>query len=451
MKEGGEIIDLLDRGIIKDLRFSSTSFTNDGSGKLMLGLAFVMAKEYTDRRAADMKRTTKNKTLEGRYVSGHKKPGYYKDVHQHLHPDGPNWIVLHKALHMRLAGKRLNEIAKFLLDEGFPFRTEHTPEPKKVVIDDNWVSGFLVDPIYCGVLRYGKTLKNLIDQDSFVPMLTPDEFEQICKSSKTRSRDIERLVSFAKEGRQADLMNGMVICGGCNKPRRASITPKVNKKTLEVTRYYYYPCRTPGCPYFNKSLRAKVVLDAAKTFLHKHPIANSKSYARHVKEMERLTAEADKEHVFKIQTLETQKRAAEESMRSMKAYILKLKEGEGDRLVERMYRDDLKAKKIELDGIVKNLEVTRALRDNAKTAIVAYEKFVKLFQNIAKVIDEKAGMRDLDFIMRKLFTNFTVNRREVTKIEQNSPFRELNEIKTAAHDEQPLLVTPGRVELPLQA
>lgn len=44
MKEAGEIIDLLDKGIIKDLKFPSFSFENSSQGKVMLGISFVFIK-----------------------------------------------------------------------------------------------------------------------------------------------------------------------------------------------------------------------------------------------------------------------------------------------------------------------------------------------------------------------------------------------------------------------
>ena len=54
-------------------------------------------------------------------------------------------------------------------------------------------------------------------------------------------------------------------------------------------------------------------------------------------------------------------------------------EGTRDRQIEKMYRDDLKAKKKELENITEELNATRARRGNAKDAVLEYEKFVKLF------------------------------------------------------------------------
>ena len=54
MKEAGEVIDLLDKRVIKDLQFKSFSFSNDTSGKMLLGITFVLSKEYTAKLSAEV-------------------------------------------------------------------------------------------------------------------------------------------------------------------------------------------------------------------------------------------------------------------------------------------------------------------------------------------------------------------------------------------------------------
>jgi len=44
MKEAGEVIDMLDKKELKDLKFPSFSFANDVDGKVLLGISFVLAK-----------------------------------------------------------------------------------------------------------------------------------------------------------------------------------------------------------------------------------------------------------------------------------------------------------------------------------------------------------------------------------------------------------------------
>src|SRR5437763_480259 len=46
MKEAGEIIDLLDKGVLKDLRFATSTFENSPTGKMLLGISFVLSKQY---------------------------------------------------------------------------------------------------------------------------------------------------------------------------------------------------------------------------------------------------------------------------------------------------------------------------------------------------------------------------------------------------------------------
>lgn len=48
MKEAGIIIDLLDKGILKDLRFATSSFENSPTGKMLLGISFVLSKQYSE-------------------------------------------------------------------------------------------------------------------------------------------------------------------------------------------------------------------------------------------------------------------------------------------------------------------------------------------------------------------------------------------------------------------
>src|SRR5579859_2234112 len=48
MKEGGEIIDMIDENIIADLKFVTHHFTKDANGKMLLGMAFVLSKQYSD-------------------------------------------------------------------------------------------------------------------------------------------------------------------------------------------------------------------------------------------------------------------------------------------------------------------------------------------------------------------------------------------------------------------
>jgi site-specific DNA recombinase len=111
MKEGGEIIDMLDRGEIRDIKFGNHfSFTNNPSGKMLLGIAFVMAKQYSDQHSQNVTRAIRRKTAEGKWAGSHIKHGYYKDKQHFLRPDGINHEIIKEAFALRLKGAQLKDI-----------------------------------------------------------------------------------------------------------------------------------------------------------------------------------------------------------------------------------------------------------------------------------------------------------------------------------------------------
>ena len=44
MLEAVMVIDMVDQGVVKDLKFATHHFTNDTNGKMLLGMAFVLSK-----------------------------------------------------------------------------------------------------------------------------------------------------------------------------------------------------------------------------------------------------------------------------------------------------------------------------------------------------------------------------------------------------------------------
>lgn len=118
MKEAGEIIDLIDKGIIRDLKFVSFNFDNNTSGKMLLGIAFVLSKQYSDQLSDDVTRGVKKNIEEGKYINS-PKHGYYKDKNQYLRPDGRNFQLIKEAFQKRLEGETIKNIAEFLNEEGY--------------------------------------------------------------------------------------------------------------------------------------------------------------------------------------------------------------------------------------------------------------------------------------------------------------------------------------------
>ena len=144
--DSGELIWMLEEGVIRSFQFATFSFENSPMGKMLLGMSFVLSKQYTDHLREVVMRGQRRSVLEGRYIHTPKQ-GYYKDTAHRLHPDGENWTLIKEAFAMRIAGKSLQAITDFLN------RKHYTRAPalgkdrnEKYFIDTNRVSELLRAP-----------------------------------------------------------------------------------------------------------------------------------------------------------------------------------------------------------------------------------------------------------------------------------------------------------------
>lgn len=104
MKEAGAIIDLVDRGVLKDLRFPTFTFENTPAGKMLLGITFVMAKQYSEHLAESVDRGNK-RAVEGAEFIGKFKHGYIVDINRTFQPDPRNFTKIKHMFGMILNGK----------------------------------------------------------------------------------------------------------------------------------------------------------------------------------------------------------------------------------------------------------------------------------------------------------------------------------------------------------
>jgi vacuolar-type H+-ATPase subunit I/STV1 len=98
---------------------------------------------------------------------------------------------------------------------------------------------------------------------------------------------------------------------------------------------------------------------------------------------------------------------------------------EQDDVLRKEFKQDLRKYIEQLHGLESQIKKTEQEREKAKNAIQTFQEFIELFQNLAQHIRNLKNMSDLDFVLKKLFSNFLVDGKKVLQITQNSPFREL--------------------------
>ncbi len=418
MKEAGEIIDLLDKGILKDLRFATSSFENSPTGKMLLGISFVLSKQYSEHLSESVTRGNIRKTEDGVFFD-EMKHGYYIS-NGRLFPDGNNFILIKEAFEKRLEGWGQLEIARWLNTTGYTLRKKGK-KPQSYKWDKDNVSKMLRDTAYTGVLRYGKAFVDLTEFYDFEPVISVDDF---LKVNKVKDLSDPKLVSSimvkSREATKANLLRGMVFCGFCNKPFSSGITTKKDPETKAIiTSRYLYRCETEDCSFKNKSVRAKTILDYAIQFLSSHLFTTESNYEQYVadaKEYAKVRAKALDSDVASFAKQIGNKEAEYERTKA----IVRDKPTLG-----RHYNlDEIGA---ELKSIRKDHTKLVKDRKQLKQAILTYSEYLELFENIGVELSKTHDMAVLDETIKKFFLNFTIKQWGTGKKQRSEVVAKLNE------------------------
>ncbi|MEO6536454.1 MAG: recombinase family protein [Candidatus Paceibacterota bacterium] len=419
MKDAGEVIDLIDKHIIKDLKFVSFTFENSTSGKMLLGMTFVLSKQYSDSLSDNVNRGNRRSIAEGKYIS-RPKHGYYKDRNQFLWPDKDNFILLKEAFLMRRDKKTYSEIASYLNKMGYE-RSNSDSSHSPFHWTAQKIDKILRDPFYAGVVIYGKQKVDLTQAYDFVPMVSVEEFMAINKVSRTS--EISKLARRFRttENVKADLMRGMIICKDCGESMIAGITSKVNKAGKK-TNYFYYRCETDDCDMYGKSIRAKVILDYVYAFLAKNPFSSTASYKHYLKEMEHVSDERSSTARTELANLLRKKRIVESRYEKTKNLLL---DNIADERIQSTFKDDLDRAGSEIKQIENSIAQKRIEAEIGKSDVLAYGDFLELMENMAKNIRSLKKLSEQDYILRKIYLNFEIQGKEVVNAKLCSPFDEL--------------------------
>lgn len=298
--EGGMVTDLLDQGLLKDLKFCTFGFENNTAGKMMLGIMFVMSKEYSDRLSDNVKRGVASNLKQGKSV-GTYKWGYQRNTNGFYEPHPRLYGYIKKAWEMRLNGKTFDEILKWLQivgcarisKKGNVFRLN-----KKQIL-----TYVFQDPIYYGVLKQKEEYVDLREvYGDFQPMISYEDWQKVQNTGRSA-------VLYTK--RPLPLRGGLVRCA-CGCP----CVTDVGKN------YIYLICQARNrCPFGKPRIRCKDIKEAVFQNLKENfnPTTEQKQvlrkgYAKHVK---RELAKSYDELRKKRKELNDAKHRAEEKLHTL--------------------------------------------------------------------------------------------------------------------------------------
>lgn len=400
MKEAGAIIDLVDRGLIKDLRFPTFTFENTPAGKMLLGITFVMAKQYSEHLAESVDRGNKRAIEDGEFI-GKFKHGYVVDINRTFQPDPRNFTKVRHMFEMAVDGISQKQIRGWINEQGYTVQKRPGGAYVTHLWDKDDVSKLLRDPHYAGVHKWGKNFTDLIEAYDFEPMISVDDFLKINKVESLSSSKILAISRPRNGNIRADLLRGKVFCGACHKSLTSMLIDKRDKETGEIIHSrYYYKCETLGCDVKGSSARASLVIDAAQQFFQDYLFITKGNY----------------EHFVRVAEKEAKCRSAEfDSVMARSKIIIANKEKSYERTKELIIKNpelkehyNLDKYRTEIDKVKKDYAKASKQRDNIIYAIPTFEEYLKLLETAPVILGKIRDMKVMDMLLRIFFSNFTI-------------------------------------------
>ena len=258
--ETGMIVDMVDNGKIKDLKFPTLEFTNDSSGKLLLNIMFAMSKQYSEHLSESVHRSVDSNLAQGK-SGGMPKWGYNRsEITGYYEPD-ENFDFVKRGFKMYLEGHSQREIMEFWRRNDVHRMTKLTRKNKNIkrvnIYDsDSTIGNVLSDPFYYGILvQSGQKVDLREILPSFQPMITEDQFGLV----QARRRKIKKIpvASVKAQGGKVFIpFRQFVRCGSCGRFMHVS-----RSKSRNGNSYLYFRCGNQDCTREKKNVRVQIVLD----------------------------------------------------------------------------------------------------------------------------------------------------------------------------------------------
>jgi DNA invertase Pin-like site-specific DNA recombinase len=231
--DGGRLIYLLDRSVLKDLKFSTYTFENNSQGKFMLQIMFGQSKYYSDALSENVKRGIRTKRENG-WQAGRPPIGYLNDpATRTIVPDPERFPLVRRMFDLALSGRSPRQIAVIARDDwGLTSSPgKHIGRPVALAT----VYKILNNRFYVGEITHaGATYPG-----RHQPMVAVAEFERVQALLGRPGRP--------RPSRHCFAFTGLIRCGACG----GMITAE-HKTNAYGARYVYYHCAKrrigPRCP-----------------------------------------------------------------------------------------------------------------------------------------------------------------------------------------------------------
>jgi len=259
--DGGKIIHLVDREVIKALKFPTFWFEPTPQGLFMLNIAFGQSKYFVDNLSQNVKRGLRQKIRRGEMV-GVAPTGYLNDLATHKMALDPKRAPLVKKLFREYATGKYNLIQMTILAEEWNLRSLKG----KVLVHSN-IQSILQKPFYYGLIQFNGEFF----EGTHEPLISKKLFEKCQEVMKERGKP------RGKTTKDRFAFIGLMRCGFCG----CAITAEIQKG------HHYYRCTKKKQTCNEKYLREEVLSEQITSFLQKVSLSSQ--------DTEKVLAELDKD------------------------------------------------------------------------------------------------------------------------------------------------------------
>lgn len=410
MREGGALIDLVDEEIIKDLKFVAYHFSPDPSGKMLLGMAFVLSKEYSDRLSMVVTRGVRKQLAEGHTPTP--KYGYRNEggVYQ---PDGKNFELIVDAWQMRKKNTSLDDIAAYLNGRGF-YRQAKTTKAKYTV-DGKKLSNIFRDSFYYGILVQAGQNVDLRQLYDFQQAVSEEDFFYVQRHGRVSHFHTKTAKGFYP-------FKGILSCAFCG--RHMVVAPSTSGGGKRE-RLLYCRCDNKECKAKKlrkkRSCRIKHVLKFIYDFLEGGLNLTQQDYERYYTGLKRLSDQQLQEVRQELHSTEGVRKRVDAEITERSLKILDIEKGTMVYQRNEQKIEELTVELRELERAIAALKEKLAAPERLQLSL---KDFLNLSKNAATKV-KAADAVGKDALCRLIFLNLAVGDDEVVSYKLREPFKTL--------------------------
>ncbi len=418
MQDGGKIFGLIDDKYIQDLKFCTHYFTNDASGKMLLGISFTLSTYYSANLSQNVKRGHKRALKEGK-SSGTPKHGYVRTDEGIYVPDGKNYDLVVEAWQLRKNGTGLREIAEYMNEQGYGRVIKSTKSKKfgeKISMTFQILSDIFKDPFYYGVLIQTKKNVSLLDAYDFKPAVSEEDFNEVQRINRA---SVSPLVTNRRKTYYP--LRGLIKCSFCG----LGMGPAASKARADK-RYLYYRCNSDNCTRKKKSIRAIEIFNFIYKLLENGVELTEKDYQYY---HDNLTVQADKRRLELRTEINSKEGALKATNRRIKTIGLKLIDYKQDSPVWKVNNEQLNKLEEERKDLEQQIKDSRDTLNDPEEELLSIEQFLNLAKNAGSKV-KAANEVAKDHICRIIFLNLVVDEQKVVSYQMTKAFSKLEKAQS---------------------